>query len=277
MAGKYAILMLPNLQQVLHGRDARMWNKVIFLTTLMILSLCNYFAVSQQKDRAFSLASWRTCLKRMISILLRSSFLLLSEQTSPLRELTFSFPFNNLSFHQALLSSMSIIHLDLKNQKHHLSFNTCFSCLFPWIFLTGTHRLLNKPCSQLSFSNWFPGTARGSPLPPYTVSSRPRFQGSCEACLWTQSHQVNSWWYSSVKLCGHSVSCHFSSMPGNRKGAQTLTEKQSAHTPGLWVCTDWKLHVNTHKTTCLEWLLSLWLKQGRVTLCKYLTLSKWGQ
>lgn len=157
MAGKYAILMLPSLQQVLHGRDDRMWNKVIFLTMLMILSLCNYFAVSQQKDRASALASWRTCLKRMISILLRSSFLLLSEQTSLLRELIFSFPFNNLfssslafkyvNYSLTWIWSQYSLTIDLKNQKHHLSFNTCFSCPFPWIFLTGTHRLLNRPCS----------------------------------------------------------------------------------------------------------------------------------
>ena len=146
MAGKYAILMLPSLQQILHGRDDRMWNKVIFLTMLMILSLCNYLQYLSKRTEHLHLPvgghawkGWSPSCWDPLFYSFQSKLHSSESSSSHFHSIT--------SFHQALLSSMSIIHFDLKNQKHHLSFNTCFSCPFPWIFLTGTHRLLNRPCS----------------------------------------------------------------------------------------------------------------------------------
>lgn len=66
-----------------------------------------------------------------------------------------------------------------------------------------------------------------------------------------------------------------SSIVGNRKGAPTFTDTVSPHPWVLCLCTDGKLHVSTHQTSCLWWSLSLWLKG--VTLCKYLTFSKEGR
>lgn len=111
----------------------------------------------------------------------------------------------------------------LKKQKHCLSFNTCSS--FSGMFLLGPMHfwvgaLPNYLPSVLltHFQGYLEGLSFSS-LPHGLPFPFPNLLGG----LNIDNLQINTQWYLSVKLLWSSYQLSFSSIPGNRKVAQTFT------------------------------------------------------